>query len=204
MTMFRQALTAAAPLALALALAACGQPAADGVAPAAEPAAAPAEAPIPASKVEDKPAIALAPDGLRLVASSGSARGLDFGLGKAEVVEILTQAHGVSGKASSNSECGAGPIDFVAWPDGLSALFQDDKFVGWSLGHDAAKTLTTMNGVGLGSTRSQLAEAFGGLKVEETTLGHEFDAGGIYGILSGPGANATVDAMWAGTSCVFR
>lgn len=197
MTTFRHAFAAV----LVLGLAACGEPAADAPAPA--PKVAPqTPAPVPADA--HAPAIALAPDGIRLVAPGGATRPLDFGMDQAETVVILDRVHGGAGKATTNAECGAGPVDFVQWPDGLSALFQDGKFVGWSVGTGGAKTLTTMNGIGIGSTRSELVAGFSGVTVQETTLGQEFDAGGLYGVLSGPGAGATIDALWAGVSCVFR
>jgi hypothetical protein len=188
--------------ALLLGLAACGQ-AADEAADPAAPAPA-AEAPLPVTKVEEKPVVALAPEGLMLVASSGKTRLLDFGLGKAQVVEILTQAQGAAGKEIRNEECGAGPMVFVEWPDGLTALFQDDRFAGWSVGRGASPKLTTMNGVGVGSTRSELIAAFAGATIEESTLGQEFTAGGLSGILDGTAPTAKIDAIWAGTSCVFR
>lgn len=202
MTLFRQVLAAV----LLLGLAACGGPDADAPQTPTEPASAPPSGPatISPTQVEEGPVVALAPDGLTLVAPSGSTRQLVFGLGKVEAVEILAQAEGVSGQESANPECGAGPMVFVEWPDGLTALFQEDRFVGWSVGHGASRKLTTMNGVGIGATRSQLTAAFSGATVEETTLGQEFAAGGLSGILTGPGANDTVDAIWAGTSCVFR
>lgn len=186
---------------MVLGLAACEKPA---EAPAPTPAEAPATPP-PADGpiVTDGPAISIEGEGLRLVLQTGATRALPFGTGKAQTVEILDRLQGSKGEASRNEECGAGPVDFVQWKNGLSALFQDDKFVGWSLGDDG-KGLTTMNGIGIGSTRAELTAAFAGVTVEESTLGQEFSAGGMSGILNGPGANATVEALWAGVSCVFR
>lgn len=205
MTMFRHALA----LSAVLVLAACGKPAEEAAAPpAATPAApaAPAAAAAPATPATAAVAIALDAEGLRLVnTDSGATRLLAFGATRAEAVEILTRAHGgVAGKASRNEECGEGPVDFVAWDDGLSALFQDDRFVGWSVGSGGSEGLTTMSGVGIGSTRAELLSAYGGATIEESTLGQEFNAGELYGILDGAGAAAKIDAIWAGTSCVFR
>ncbi len=105
---------------------------------------------------------------------------------------------------TTNSECGAGPMQFAEFPGGLTLLFQDDKLAGWSVGPGSAGKQSTMSGVGVGSTRSDLVAAYNGVTVSETSLGQEFSAGGLYGVLDGPGATAKIEVMWAGTSCVFR
>lgn len=198
MTQFRTALAAA----LLLMLAACGQGADTPAAPA-EPAAAPppsGPAPAPAST-----ALALDAGGLMVVMTdNGSTRLLDFGLPKAQTLEIVTRVVGAPGPETTNAECGAGPMQFVEYPGDLTLLFQDDKFAGWSAGPGSKGKQSTMNGVGVGSTRTQLVAAFTGVTVEESTLGQEFSAAGLSGILTGADANATIETLWAGTSCVFR
>lgn len=188
---------------LLLGLAACGQPAAD--APAAPPgpaaSAPPPSTPVPAAAT----ALALDPGGLMLVMTdNGSTRLIDFGLPQAQALEILGRVVGPLPAATTNSECGAGPLQFVEAPDGLTLLFQDGRFVGWSAGPASKGKHATMAGIGVGSTRSQLTAAVSGATIEETSLGQEFSAGGLYGVLSGADANATIDTLWAGTSCVFR
>lgn len=199
----------AAPSAAALALlvlAACGQsqpadaPPADAPPPASAP---PPSTPVPAAT--GKAALSLDPAGLMVViVDTGSTRLIDFGLPKAQVLEILTRVAGAPGPETTNSECGAGPMQFVEFPGGLTLLFQEETFAGWSVDRDSAGKQSTMNGVGVGSTRSELVAAFAGADIEETSLGQEFSAGGLSGLLSGPGADAKIEAMWAGTSCVFR
>jgi hypothetical protein len=189
--------------ALLLTLAACGQQASDKPAEPAGPVAseAPPSTPVPAGKT----ALALDPGGIMVVMTdNGSTRLLDFGLPKAQTIEIVTRVAGAPAPEITNAECGAGPMVFVEYPGDLTLLFQDDRFAGWSVGRDGKGKQSTMNGIGVGSTRSQLVAAFTGATIEETTLGQEFTAGGLSGILSGPGADATVETMWAGTSCVFR
>jgi hypothetical protein len=95
-------------------------------------------------------------------------------------------------------------MQFAEFPGGLTLLFQDDKLAGWSVGKGSAGRQSTMSGVGVGSTRSDLVAAYSGVTVSETSLGQEFSAGGLYGVLDGPGATAKIEVMWAGTSCVFR
>ena len=150
--------------------------------------------------------IALDGEGLRLVVEpSGSTRLLAFGAGRAEVTSVLeTAGHPVTDEGT-NAECGAGPLTFASVGDGLSLLFQDEAFVGWSTDSrtGGGAGLTTMAGVGVGSPRADL-EATYAAEVRETTLGTEFFAGGLGGILSGPGPDADVTNLWAGTPCAFR
>lgn len=175
----------------------------------ADPAPAVSPAPVTASPkpaAVDSVHLALGAEGLRFVdAETGLTRLLAFGGTRATVVPALARVRGDAYEAAVNTECGAGPLGHVTWGDGLTALFAGDAFVGWSVdGRRAgAERYTTMAGMGTGSTRAE-AEAAVTLTAEETTLGTEFSAGGISGLLSGPGADAAVTHLWAGTSCNFR
>jgi hypothetical protein len=193
-----------AALALVALLAACGQPAekAAPVEPVATPAAAdPAATPAPSAKA----AVSLDPEGLRLVVlDTGSTRLLAFGRPTTEAVEVLSGILGQPAGRSTNTECGAGPTEFVEYRNGLSALFLDGKFSGWSADAESARKVTFMTGVGVGSTRQQLTEGFADVKVEESTLGLEFGAGDVSGLLDQDGPQGKVTTLWAGTSCVFR
>ena len=174
-------------LAGAALLTACGQPAEEST-PAAP--AAPAEAPGPAEPaVPAKPAdaVALDQEGLRLVSDSGSTRLVAFGTPTADTVAALSSVLGNPADRSTNNDCGAGPTEFVSWPNDLDALFMDGKFSGWSAGSDSGGKIGTMDGLGVGSTRQQLTASLADLKVEETTLGIEFTAGSISGILDKDG-----------------
>jgi hypothetical protein len=201
MSTLRNTLAAAA---LMLGLAACGQPSPDTPAAPAEPTA-PAPPSGPAPVATGQASVALDAGGLLIVMKdTGSTRMIDFGLPKDRTVAIVTNVAGAPTPESTNSECGAGPVQFIAYPDGLTLLFQEDRFVGWSLDKDAAGKQSTMSGIGVGSTRSDLAAAYSGVQVSETSLGQEFSAGGLYGVLDGPDGAAKIEVMWAGTSCVFR
>ncbi|HMJ92782.1 MAG TPA: hypothetical protein VK472_01650, partial [Allosphingosinicella sp.] len=103
----------------------------------------------------------------------------------------------------TNSECGGGPLDYAVWADGLTLYFQEDKFAGWALDPRAEGAHATVTGIGPGSTRRDL-EAAHEIKVEETSLGTEFSAGELYGVLDGPKPESKITNMWAGASCVFR
>lgn len=181
-------------LALALALAACDRPAATPAAPA-RPAAPAAPAAMPLR-------LALAPDGLNaIVAATGSSQLLAFSRAKSQTLITMTRVEPAPGQESANAECGAGPMSFVAWPDGLTLLFQDERFVGWTVDKPG---LTTMDGIGVGSTRAELLSARPGTTVEESTLGTEFTVGDMGGLLDGKGPDAKITTLWAGVTCMFR
>lgn len=200
--MFRQALLAATPLALVLALAGCDKPA-PAPTPAPEPTPAPVTPPTPAT--DTTPTLALSGEGLQLVSGGGSTALVPFGGSQDSTIKSISWAlEATAGAPTVNEECPSGPLTFVEWPGGLTALFEDGKFVGWSLGHGDTTKITTVAGIGLGSTRAQLVAATPGTTIEETSLGQEFASGDIYGILDGSGPNAKIDALWGGTSCVFR
>lgn len=152
--------------------------------------------------------IALAPDGLRIVnTTTGSTRLVPFGTAEADaLVAIGPLVAGVATR-SENTECGAGPTQFAAYPDGLQLAFQDGAFAGWWLDTPegaAAPVLSTMDGLGIGITRDGFDDLGTLVTVEETTVGTEFAAGEIYGLLSGPEPAARVTDLWAGVSCIFR
>ena len=150
-------------------------------------------------------ALALDGEGLRaVILASGSTRLIEFGRPEAEV---MTQLETVRGRAAdergTNAECGAGPLQYASWDDGLTAWFQDDAFVGWALNGEGGGA-STMGGLGVGTTRAELDGGLTVVEVEETSLGQEFDAGGVFGVLDGAGETARVTSLWGGTSCNFR
>lgn len=178
-----------------LALAACSQAEEPASAPATPAAETPAEAPAAAA-----PALALDGDGFRLVdPDSGSTRLLAFGAPIDQAVTALTAARGAPTEQGQNPECGAGPLDFANFGDGLTVWSQDGLFVGWAVNQAG---LSTMNGIAVGATRAQLEGSGTEVSVQQTTLGTEFAAGEIYGLLDGP--QGAVANLWAGISCNFR
>jgi hypothetical protein len=173
-------------------------------APAAAPAAPPAGEPAPATTLQ----LALDGEGLRLVdPASGATRPLAFGQPIAPVIDAVRRSQGTAPTQSTNGECGAGPLDMATWPDGLTLVSQGGTFRGWSLnprsGTGASAPPTTMAGIGLGSTRAELDAAYNAT-ITPSSLGTEFAAGGLYGVLASARADAPITALWAGTSCVFR
>jgi hypothetical protein len=194
-------------IALAALLAACtAEPAAtdniaDASANAAAPAAqAPANTAAPAAQAT--PALAIDGEGLRLFdRASGSARPIPFGTAQPAVLAALA----ARGQPEINKleECGAGPLDAASWRDGLTLYFQDAKFVGWAVGRPDGDAPATPAGITIGSTRAELESAYK-TNVFESSLGTEFEAGTLFGILEGEGAKAKVTNLWAGVSCNMR
>jgi hypothetical protein len=157
-----------------------------------------------AAAVEGGPAIDLAPDELTIVLPGGSTRHVAFGLGKAEALAMLKGALGDPIEQAVNQECGPGPLAYAAFRDGLSVYFQDGKFAGWDLdGRDGGK-FTTMNGIGLGSTRKGVEDSGTDVSVAESSIGTEFRMGAMSGLLDGKGADAKVTNLWAGVTCIAR
>lgn len=152
----------------------------------------------------EQPKLAVDGEGLRwFLPPNGSARPLAFGMPEAEVLASLERVRGPAGKGV-NQDCGAGPVQYANWPDGLSLVFQNGRFAGWGLDRRATGALGTANGVGPGMTRSDLAGSFGSVSFQNTSLGTEFAAQDIFGLLDGPGPEAEITDMWAGVSCVAR
>lgn len=155
-------------------------------------------APAPAA---EPPAVALDGEGLRFVSKpSGATRLLAFGAPQADVVTAVNASQpGVTPKEAESADCGA---TVVTWPSGLSAYFTFGKFAGWAV-RENSPTLTTMSGVGVGSTRSALDRAYS-TAITTSTLGTEFTAGGIAGLLASLATDARVTNMWAGSACIAR
>jgi len=90
------------------------------------------------------------------------------------------------------------------WPNGFTAYARDGVFIGWTVrpGTPSAE-LTTVAGIGIGSTRDELLAAYD-VEVETTTLGEEFVIGSLAGVLDGAEPTSEVIALWGGDGCVAR
>lgn len=154
------------------------------------------------SVTEDSPALAVEAEGLRLFnKQSGSARAIAFGISREDVLAML--AFRGKPEIGTNGECGAGALDYANWPDGLGLFFQEGKFAGWNLNERSKIAITTASGIGPGSSRADLEAAYAA-DISETTLGTEFAAGELFGLLDGKGQTAKITYMWGGVSCNFR
>ena len=148
--------------------------------------------------------LGLAPDGLQLVeASSGKTYPIPFGTPEKDAVDRVQKARGDVVDEGQNDECGAGMVGYANFNGNVSMLFQDGKFAGWSINEGGDTKVTTMAGVGLGSTRQALDKAYT-VTVEESSIGTEFAAGDLSGLLSGKGPDARITDLWAGVTCIAR
>lgn len=192
----------------------CDRPRAGADSPPPEPAAAsgaeaaPSDAvpdPSPAPESEFAPrgkvAVALDPEGIRFFDSAtGASRLLAFGVGQPATVAALSAALGAEPiEQAEVDDCNA---SHVRWGQGLGAWFTVGHFAGWSVG-DGASGLATAAGVKPGSTRAELESAYDAT-VFESSLGTEFTAGEMGGVLDSHAADARVIHLWAGSTCIAR
>ncbi|KQN24844.1 hypothetical protein ASE86_00675 [Sphingomonas sp. Leaf33] len=186
---------------LTASLTACGAAPVERTAPPPPPAT-PTPTPTATQPAATQPVVAVDEEGLRLVDRlSGRTRPIPFGTSRSDTLAALARRG--SPDVGTNAECGAGPLGFARYRDGLMLQFQDDRFAGWSVDRTARGTVTTMAGIGPGSTRAALKSAYA-ITLPDSTLGTEFAAGAMGGLLDGPGPQARITDLWAGVTCLFR
>lgn len=199
-------------LLFAVLLAACGSDGSDGSDDAARPAlpdsAAPAAAVADTARrdtaqaaARGPSAVALTSDGLELIVD-GAPRRLAFGGAQGSVIAEVAGVLGEPRGQGMQEECPAGPLYQVSYAEGLQLNFQDSAFVGWFA--SAGSPLRTARSIGPGSTLGQLRAAYPGTTVEETSLGFEFAASELYGVVTDTTAAGAVEVIFAGTNCIFR
>jgi hypothetical protein len=150
------------------------------------------------------PQLVLEPDGLGVLVGASSVRHLRFGTDLPTVTTALESTLGTLVR-TTQTECGQGPRLQLS-RDGFSALFAGVSFVGW---HDSGRIsppLTTVAGIGVGSTLASVRSALADVAVTTDTLGPEWTAGelGLGGLLDGTAATSTVTQIYAGETCFFR
>ena len=134
----------------------------------------------------------LSPQGLA-TAQPGlhSANLIAFDQPRAQVVAAVAAIRGEPTGTSENDQCGAGPMGFTEFGP-LTLNFQQGRFVGWELSGAADPPIEEEYGLGIGTSRADLEQSDQGpATIEESSLGTEFDFGGIGGLLSSdaPGAS---------------
>ncbi|MBU0696839.1 MAG: hypothetical protein KKE39_10010 [Bacteroidetes bacterium] len=156
--------------------------------------------------------LALSANALQMInQSNGSTKEIGFGMPLNQTITTVEKILNLKPTIGINSECGAGPLKMATWDNGLTLLFQEKKeewlFVGWAAnaGKNPALKLTTMAGIGVGSTRKEMESAYV-IKVVKSSLGYEFSTktDDLFGIFDGPDKNAKITNLWSGVSCNFR
>ncbi|MGI3184446.1 hypothetical protein [Nioella aestuarii] len=138
--------------------------------------------------------------GLGLSAADATATAtLPFGAPFHESLRTLATIMGHDFSVYLPEECPAGPVVVVSFPNQIDLIYQQDQLAGFMLRRGS--TLTTQAGVGLGTPLAALG-SFATLDVMESTLGWEFQAGQIHGLLSE--REGIVEHLWSGTVCIFR
>lgn len=190
-------------------LAACGSEGGAAARSSADSAAAPATTPVPGADSAAAPTaqparrtIVLAPEGLELAGGAGGAERLAFGDPQARVLAAVGAVLEAPREQGVQEECPAGPLYHALYAAELQVVFQDSAFVGWASRQGSA--FRTAAGIGPGSTVGQLKAAYPAATVGETSLGMEFAADPLYGIVSDSTASGRVEMMFAGTNCIFR
>lgn len=152
-----------------------------------------------------QPKLAIDPEGLRwFLPPNGTARPLPFGMAQADVLASLERVRSEAAEGT-NADCGTGPVQYANWADGLSLVFQNGRFAGWGLDGRARDGITSADGIGIDTTRTELDAAIGPtLVVRRTSLGTEFTAGTYHGLFDSAKPDARITDMWAGVSCVAR
>jgi hypothetical protein len=148
----------------------------------------------------DSAFLSLEGEGLRaFLASTGSARPLPFGTPAADALRFLNAVlEATPVDEGLNADCA---VEYATWENGLTAWFALGRFAGWSVGRGSP--LTTVNGIGLGATRSQLEEAYDPV-ITRSSLGEEFAAGGLAGVLESAAPDARIQHLWSGQTCIAR
>ncbi|MBD2108373.1 hypothetical protein [Nodosilinea sp. FACHB-13] len=149
--------------------------------------------------------LTLTDEGLQVIdLQTGSTTPLAFDSDMAVTLDAVTQILGEPEEVGENSECPSGPLTIARWSNGLALNAADDTFVGWAMqSGDDDTALTTVSGIGIGSTRQELEEAYT-VEVMDSSLGVEFSAGNLFGLLTSPEPTGTITNLWAGVACNFR
>ena len=134
--------------------------------------------------------------------SGSSIAHLPFGTDRADVLRSLAASVGEPSEVSEVEECPFGPAVVADFTTGLSVTFGDGELVGWSV--QAPSTHTTAAGIGAGSSLAEVKDVYAGTTVEATSLGWEFTAGEIYGVVSGSDPDDEVLHLFGGDNCIFR
>ncbi|WP_339643923.1 hypothetical protein [uncultured Pelagibacterium sp.] len=151
---------------------------------------------------QESPTLYLAPGGLDAEMAYDSVHiGMNV-TSRTDTVKSAIKLWGGALEQGRMEECGAGPIDFARFGNGVTLHFQDETFVGWSASAESSASFA--NGLTIGAPVIGIEAVAGPVETFESTLGHEFGGENLFGIADGPGTKAKIEVLWSGMSCVFR
>ena len=154
----------------------------------------------------DGAVLTLSVDGLSIAnKQSGKTRTIPFDTDITTSTAAVASALGEPIEKTQNSECGAGPMNFVTWSNGLTMNATQNRFVGWTVRQDSkSANLTTADGIGLGTTLADLKANYS-VETIEDSLGTEFyTSNNLFGLLSANEPNGVIIYLWSGIACNFR
>jgi hypothetical protein len=138
------------------------------------------------------------------VVLADTARSIPLGTDRDEVGRLLDPLFGEPVHVETDAPCDAGPSTIDTHDEGLLLYYRDDRLIGWFVDREAGGDLRTRSGIGLGSTLAELNAAQSDVRVFESSLGTEFEAGLLAGTLSVPGPRGRITVLWSGDACIVR
>lgn len=141
-------------------------------------------------------------EGLGLTtADSGKISHIPFGTEHDGAISAVGVALGDPDHDDAVPDCPAGPADAAQYDDELTLTFQNSSFVGWTI--PDGSSLTTADGIGIGTTVAELEDAYSEVNIDEASIGNIFAAGDLFGLVDTNDDDGKVTALWAGTTCIF-
>ncbi len=163
--------------------------------PSAEPSADPTASP------DSGPVLLLQGDGLGLLQGDASVEPLPFGGTAPDVLRAALEETLGAVAAVPVADCGPAPRDALE-ADGFRVLLQGDRFIGWTDRGGAERTLTTADGVGLGSRLDELQSAVPDVVLDSGPAGPVFSSpSGLSGSLDGLDPGSSVTGLSGGQTC---
>jgi hypothetical protein len=139
----------------------------------------------------------LGPGGI-LAGSTGQE--ISFGRARDGAVTAATKLVGAPpSETIALQECGAGPVQAVVYPGGLTLNFTARGFEGW-VAQQGRRSWRSSTGLRTGMSRDEAA-ALPGARITRSSLGEEIAAGDVFGLI---GEDGTVSVLYAGITCFAR
>jgi hypothetical protein len=162
----------------------------------------PTSTPTPSGDVP--PVLVLEGTGLGLLAEDGSVAPLPFASTTPDALRLAVEDTVGPLTAGPLPDCAQGPRTALT-AEGLQLLFDADLFAGWTETGAADRLLTTVDGVGLGSTLEELQSALPDVQVAAGAAGGVWSsATGLSGTLTGTDPAAQVTSLSGGQTCAPR